>query len=338
LTATVASAIIGPACTVEKGGGRTVMTRVLVTGGAGFIGSHLADALVDRGDEVAVVDDLSTGRRDRLEATARLLEVDITDEAGLARAFDDVRPMTVFHLAAQSDLGVSVADPVRDVSTNVLGTVRVLSEALRYEARVVFASSGGAIYGAVEDYPTSERAAPRPEAPYGTAKLCAEEYVRLFNRLHGCRHVVLRFGNVYGPRQHPVGEAGGVVSILCDAVARGATPRVFGDGTQTRDYLHVADAVRALLAADVHQGGGLWNIGTGTETSVLDLLDLVATQADQDVRPGHRPARAGELQRSVLDCSLAEAELGWTATTPLEKGIASVYAWVEAGKPARKSS
>jgi UDP-glucose 4-epimerase len=310
------------------------MTRVLVTGGAGFIGSHLTDALLAGGDEVVVVDNLCTGRRARLKATARLLETDIGDGDGLAAAFDDLRPTTVFHLAAQSDVRRSVADPLRDSSTNVLGTVRVLIEALRYRARVVFASSGGAIYGSVEAYPTPETTAPRPEAPYGTAKLCAEEYLRLFNRLHGCRHVALRFGNVYGPRQDPAGAAG-VVSIFCDAVARGATPAVFGDGTQTRDYLYVADAVQALLAAGAHDGGGLWNIGTGTETSVLGLLDLVAAESDLSVRPEHRPPRSGELQRSVLDSSLAAADLGWTATTPIEKGVAAVVAWVAAGKPAR---
>jgi UDP-glucose 4-epimerase len=310
------------------------MTRVLVTGGAGFIGSHLTDALLSRGDEVVVVDNLSTGRRARLAATARLVETDIGDEEQLAGAFDDLRPTTVFHLAAQSDVGRSVADPLRDSNTNVLGTVRVLLEALRHRARVVLASSGGAIYGTADAYPTPETTVPRPEAPYGTAKLCAEEYARLFNRLHGCRHAALRFGNVYGPRQVPAGE-GGVVSIFCDAVAGGATPVVFDDGTQTRDYLYVADAVRALLAADAHEDGGLWNIGTGTETSVLDLLDLVATESDRPVRPEHRPPRPGELRRSVLDCSLAAADLGWTATTPIEKGVAAVYAWVEAGKPPR---
>jgi UDP-glucose 4-epimerase len=317
-----------------RGFQRTIMTRVLVTGGAGFIGSHLTDALLARGDEVVVVDNLSTGRRARLKATARLLEADIGDEDDLAAAFDGVRPTTVFHLAAQSDVRLSVADPLRDSDTNVLGTIRVLIQALRHQARVVFASSGGAVYGSVDAYPTPETTAPEPEAPYGTAKLCAEEYVRLFNRLHGCRHVTLRLGNVYGPRQDPAG----VVSIFCAAVAGGTTPAVFGDGSQTRDYLYVADAVQALLAGGSHEDGGLWNIGTGTETSVLDLLDLVATESGRPVRPEHRPPRRGELQRSVLDCSLAAADLGWTPTTPIEKGIAAVYAWVEAGKPAREAT
>ena len=313
------------------------MTRVLVTGGAGFIGSHLTDALLARGDEVLVVDDLSTGRRARLPPAARLLRADIGEGDGLAAAFDDVRPSTVFHLAAQTDVRLSVADPLLDVRTSVLGTVRVLDQALRHGARVVFASSGGAVYGRVEDYPTPEATPPRPLAPYGAGKLCAEEYLRLFNRLHGCRHVALRLGNVYGPRQDTGGEAG-VVSVFCEAVARGATPAVFGDGTQTRDFLYVADAVRALLAADAHGSGGVWNIGTGTETSVLDLLDLVAARSHRSIRPEHRPARRGELLRSVLDCSSAAGELGWTATTPVESGTKAVYAWVQAGKPARQAA
>jgi UDP-glucose 4-epimerase len=309
------------------------VTRVVVTGGAGFVGSHLADALRDRGDDVLVIDDLSKGREDRLDGVA-FARGDIRDGPALAGLVHDHRAEVVFHLAAQADVRASVADPVADLMINVAGTVHVLEAARAEDARVVFASTGGAIYGATDQRPTPETAPTSPEAPYGTAKLCAEEYVRLFNRLHGTQHVILRLGNVYGPRQDPAGEAG-VVSIFAGRIARGERPLVFGDGRQTRDYVYVGDVVDAFMAAADAGSPGCWNVGAGTETSVLDLLEGFAAVTGRPVEPEFAPARAGELDASALDGSLAARELGFQPRVALGDGLARVYRWVEAGEPVR---
>src|SRR5712691_9522587 len=224
--------------------------RAVVTGGAGFIGSHVVDALLGRGDEVHVLDDLSRGARERVAAGAELHVGDIRDPDAV---FDAVRPEAVFHLAAQADVRISVEDPALDADMNVLGTVRILEAARHHQAKVVFASTGGAVYGEC-DRPAAESAERRPVAPYGTSKLCGEEYLATWNRLHGTGHVALRFANVYGPRQEPHGEAG-VVAIFMGLLRDGGTPRIYGDGSQTRDYVFVADVVHAMLAALDHKGG-----------------------------------------------------------------------------------
>jgi UDP-glucose 4-epimerase len=296
--------------------------RAIVTGGAGFIGSHMADALLARGDAVAVVDDLSTGRRERVPEAAGFHELDIRDAHRLRALMADFRPDAVFHLAAQADVRVSVTDPGRDADVNVRGTAEVLEAARPVGARVVFSSTGGAIYGEVETIPSPESTPCAAMAPYGVAKLCGEHYVELYNRLYGTRHITLRYGNVYGPRQDPHGEAG-VVAIFFGRLVEGATPLVFGDGLQTRDYVYVGDVVAANLAAYAYGGEqGVFNVGTGTETSVLDLLAGCQRAAGTSAEPEHRPARLGELSRSALDCSLAERELGWHASTPLPQGLA----------------
>src|SRR6059058_4302514 len=240
--------------------------RAIVTGGAGFIGSHVVDALLERGYEVHVLDDLSTGKRERVAEGARLHLADIREPDDV---FDAVRPDAVFHLAAQADVRVSVERPDFDADVNVLGTARILEAARRHDAQIVFASTGGAIYGECEG-PAPETAERRPLAPYGTSKLCGEEYLATWNRLYGTGHVALRFGNVYGPRQEPHGEAG-VVAIFMGRLRDGGAPTIYGDGSQTRDYVFVGDVVRAMLAAFEHKGGGVFNVGTGTETSVLEL-------------------------------------------------------------------
>jgi UDP-glucose 4-epimerase len=308
------------------------VTRAIVTGGAGFVGSHLVDALAARGDDLLAIDDLSKGRRDRVEAP--FAAVDIRDPAALAEVFGDHRPDVVLHLAAQADVRLSVADPAADAAVNVIGTIHVLQAARAVGARVVFASTGGAIYGAEAARPTPETAACEPEAPYGTAKLCAEEYVRLFNRLHGTEHAILRLGNVYGPRQDPSGEAG-VVSIFAGRVVRNERPTVFGDGRQTRDYVYVGDVVAAFVAAADAGIAGLWNVGTGREVSVIDLIDELAAISGATIEPEFAPARQGELQASSLDPSAAERALGVAATTPLRDGLRAVYEWVLAGEPVR---
>jgi UDP-glucose 4-epimerase len=293
-----------------------------VTGGAGFIGSHLVDALVARGDDVLVVDDLSTGRRERVNPEARFLELDIRDREGVAGAWAADRPEVCFHLAAQADVRVSVADPARDAEVNVLGTINVLHASRDHGAQVVFSSTGGAIYGECEE-PAPETAPREPISPYGTSKLAGEEYLAMANRLYGDGHVALRFGNVYGPRQDPHGEAG-VVAIFFGRLAEGRPPRIFGDGLQTRDYVYVGDVVRATLAA-AGKAGGVFNVGTGTETSVVDLAQACMVASGVRLEPVFEAARLGELGRSVLDPALAERELGFRTEVGLEAGLAETW-------------
>jgi UDP-glucose 4-epimerase len=302
---------------------------VVVTGGAGFIGSNLVDALVARGERVVVVDDLSTGRRANLAGSpAELREVDITDAPALASVLDEVRPDRVFHLAAQIDVRRSVADPAFDARVNVEGTINVLTAARAAGApRVVFASTGGALYGDAHTIPTPEDAPIAPLAPYGQAKFAAEGYLALDNRLHGLSTICLRFANVYGPRQDPLGEAG-VVAIFCHHRLTGGRPTVYGDGTQTRDFVYVGDVVDALLAAGDSDVTGAFNVGTGTETSVLELA---AAFGDGDFVPELAPARPGEVQRSCLDCTKIAEALGWRAKTPLVEGLELTLAAIRAG-------
>jgi UDP-glucose 4-epimerase len=298
--------------------------RALVTGGAGFIGSNLVDALVGRGDEVHVLDDLSKGRRERVNDAATLHVADIRDPDAVV---DEAGPDVVFHLAAQADVRVSVERPDHDADVNVLGTLRVLEAARRHDAKLVFSSTGGAIYGECAA-PAPEDAPRRPLAPYGTSKLCGEEYLATWNRLYGTSHVALRFGNVYGPRQEPHGEAG-VVAIFMGLLRDGGVPKIYGDGRQTRDYVFVGDVVDAVLRAGGHDGGGVFNVGSGDETSVLELYEAVQ-RATRIERPAeHAEERLGELQRSVLDVRAAERELGWLSATTLAAGLEHTWAWMQ---------
>jgi UDP-glucose 4-epimerase len=308
--------------------------RVLVTGGAGFIGSHLTDALLARGDEVTVVDDLSSGREGRLDERAVLHKQSIGYAGQLASLVEQVRPELICHLAAQIDVRTSVAFPADDAQVNVLGTVNVLEAARRADARVLFCSTGGAIYGKDAPIPSRESVLPLPESPYGIAKYCAEQYVGLYNRLYGTRHGTLRFGNVYGPRQDPSGEAG-VVPIFCSRVLAGRQPIVYGDGKQTRDYVYVGDAVAAFLAAADRAKPGTWNIGTGTEVDVLDLIAVIREVSGRPVEPEFAPHRPGELERSALAAEQARIDLGWSPATTLTEGVAAVYRWLEVGAPDR---
>jgi len=298
--------------------------RAIVTGGAGFIGSHAVDALVGRGDEVHVLDDLSKGRRDRVSAEAELHVADIREPDAV---FDVARPELVLHLAAQADVRASVERPAHDADVNVLGTVRILDAARRHAARVVFASTGGAVYGECDDGPAPETAERRPVSPYGTSKLAGEEYLATWNRLYGTRHVALRFGNVYGPRQEPHGEAG-VVAIFMGLLHEGGEPTIFGDGSQTRDYVFVGDVVESMLAAAGFAGSGVFNVGTGTETSVNGLYSAIQRAAGVVREPHYAEARLGELQRSVLDVALADRELGWRPRHTLDGGLAETWSWI----------
>jgi len=307
--------------------------RSLVTGGAGFIGSNLVDALLARGDEVVVLDDLSSGRAANLDAAmaagATLVEGDIADPGAVDAAFADAAPELVFHLAAQIDVRRSVSDPVFDLGLNVGGTINLLEAAVRGEARrFLFTSTGGAIYGEGEgrELPLGEDAERRPDAPYGQSKLAAEGYVDLYARLHGLSAVALRLGNVYGPRQDPHGEAG-VVAIFCGALLEGAAPKVFGDGKQTRDYIHVDDVVAAFLTAAESDASGAFNIGTGREADVFAVGQAIAAAYDAEFSPEMAPSRPGEVQRIAIDSGRAAQELGWRAEIGLEDGLARTARW-----------
>jgi UDP-glucose 4-epimerase len=302
--------------------------RSLVTGGAGFIGSNLVDALLARGDEVTVVDDLSTGRRVNLDGAlaegAELVELDIREGEALAGVTAEKRPEAVFHLAAQIDVRKSLADPFFDAAVNVGGTANVL-EAARGAGceRVVFVSTGGAIYGEGEGQriPLGEDAPIAPMSVYGQSKYAAEGYLALYERLYGLSGISLRLGNVYGPRQDPLGEAG-VIAIFCGLLKEGGRPTVFGDGTQTRDYIYVGDVVSAALAAAESELTGPVNIGTGRETSVLQLVEALRKLGGrEDFEPELAPPRPGEVQRIAIDASRAERELSWRPEMDLDEGL-----------------
>ncbi len=295
--------------------------RALVTGGAGFIGSHVADALVSRGASVTVLDDISTGRRENVPPLATLHEASITDPVAVGHVFAATRPELVFHLAAQVDVRRSVDDPRHDLAVNAGGTLNVLAAAREWRVRhLVFASTGGAIYGDTDAVPTPETAPERPLAPYGQSKLSAEGYLRVLGALHGVRTTALRFANVYGPRQDPLGE-GGVVAIFCGASVEGRRATVYGTGEQTRDFVFVGDVVEACMTAAEGARFGPYNVGTGAETSVLELARAL------DVQWEHAPARPGEVERSCLDVARARDELGWAAATPLSDGLARTLEW-----------
>lgn len=302
--------------------------RCLVTGGAGFIGSNLVDALLARGDDVIVLDDLSTGRRENLEdaiaAGATLVEQDIRDGGAVAATVREAKPEAVFHLAAQIDVRKSVADPAFDASINVGGTANVLEGARAAGVqRVVFSSTGGAIYGEGDGQrlPLGEDAPIAPMSAYGQSKFAGEGYLALYERLHGLSSVALRLGNVYGPRQDPLGEAG-VIAIFCGKLQAGEPATVFGDGTQTRDYIYVGDVVAAMLSAAAATASGPINIGTGVETDVLELARQLGGLSEADgFEPEFAPPRTGEVQRISIDPARAGRDLDWKPKMGLERGL-----------------
>ena len=318
--------------------------RALVTGGAGFIGSHVADLFLDEGYEVEVVDDLSTGNRSNVPEKAVLHEVSVASsgirEIILRGSFD-----VVVHLAAQIDVRKSVADPVFDATTNIIGTLNIL-DAIRESGRrtrVAFTSTGGAIYGDFNTPPNVETFPKDPESPYAISKLAAEYYLAYYGRIHGVEHVSLRFGNVYGPRQDPHGEAG-VVAIFCTRILQGKPLTIFGDGLQTRDYVYVGDVARAVflgatgdLPPAARVDARAFNVGTGVGTSVIDLARLLQEAAGSNVETVFAPKRPGEQQESFLDASKARAQLGWEPAVTLSEGLAKTFAWSESQHTVQKA-
>ena len=299
--------------------------KALVSGGSGFIGSHLVDALLDRGDEVVAVDNLSTGRRSNLDGAlergARLIVEDIRDAELMKTLLDHEQPDVVFHLAAQMDVRVSTARPNYDAEINVLGTLNLLEAARQSGAgRFVFTSTGGAIYGEAEELPAGENSPIRPEAPYGQAKFAAEGYCELYRRLHGLSTVSLRLGNVYGPRQDPFGEAG-VIAIFCGKLLEGGRPTVFGDGRQTRDYIYVRDVVEAQLIVAGNDLHGAYNVGRGIETSVLDLIEILGELGEGSFEAEFDPPRPGEVLRNALDPGRSKEVLGFEAKVDVRDGL-----------------
>lgn len=298
--------------------------RVVVTGGAGFIGSHVADAFVERGEDVLVLDDLSSGSRENVPAAAELGELDVADKRAVDRRLVEFRPDLICHLAAQASVTVSVADPELDFASNVRGTFNICRAAAALEARVLLASTGGAIYGNDAPIPTPESYVPQPLSPYGASKLASESFVATQARSDGVAHVVFRLGNVYGPRQSPHGEAG-VVAIFSDRLLGNRSPIVYGHGKPTRDYVHVTDVSRAFTLAADNEVPGTFNIGTGREVSVLELLEVLQRAAGTSLDPELEPLRPGELDRSAIDASAAEDAFGWKAEIPFEDGIADTF-------------
>ena len=295
--------------------------KILITGGAGFIGSHLADAFLAAGHEVSVIDNLSSGHREQVPARARFHEIDIRDERAAAIVSEE-KPDVLCHHAAQMNVRYSVENPCYDAEVNVLGMVRLLEAARAAGTKLaLFSSSGGTVYGEVDQYPTSEEHPTVPVCPYGITKLTGEHYLEYYWRIHGLRYVALRYANVYGPRQDPHGEAG-VIAIFSKALLKDKPGNIFGDGLQTRDYVFVGDVVRANVASLDSDYCGPVNIGTGRETNVVELHERIARLAGKDIKPVHAAAKEGEVRRNALSYARAEKVLGWKPQVSLDEGLA----------------
>ena len=306
--------------------------RIILTGGAGFIGSWVCEAYISEGHEVLVIDNLSTGSEDNIPPEAEFIECDVRDCTGLEKAFRQFRPEVVNHHAAQINVRDSVEDPSLDAEINISGSLNVLSLCVEHKTeKFIFSSTGGALYGEPEKLPADESTPALPLSPYGISKLATENYVRYHSKNHGFGHVILRYANVYGERQNPEGEAG-VIGIFCENILSGKLCLIFGDGEQTRDYVHVSDVSRAnLLAANLKEEG-TFNIGTSVESSVNDIAQILGEITKTGFKTTHEKQRPGEVRRISLDCSLAAEKLGWSAQVALREGLFRTWNWFSQGK------
>lgn len=296
------------------------MSKIMVTGGAGFIGSHIVDRYINEGNEVIIIDDLSTGKKENINPQARFHHIDIRDK-GMEAIFEKERPEIVNHHAAQMDVRRSTENPAFDADVNIIGTINLLENSVKYGVkRFIFASSGGAIYGEQKDFPAGEEHQQFPLSPYGVSKLAGEKYIHYYSKNFGLRYISLRYSNVYGPRQNPEGEAG-VVAIFIGRLLKGKEPVINGDGEQTRDYVYVDDVVEANISATRSETEGSFNIGTGIETSVNKILSNLIDITKVDIKGIHGPPKKGEQRISVLDCSKAIKSLGWKPKVTLEDGL-----------------
>lgn len=303
--------------------------KILVTGGAGFIGSHVQDAYLDAGHEVVVLDNLSTGQRGFVHPDSTFYHTDIRDAGDVLRILKKEKFDVVNHHAAQMDVRASVKDPSYDAAVNILGGLNLLEAAVKTGVkRFIFASTGGAIYGEQNTFPAGEDHPLNPESPYGVSKLSLEKYCRFYSRTYGLRTFILRYANVYGPRQNPYGEAG-VVAIFSEKLVRGEAPTIHGDGKQTRDFVHVSDVVRANLMALDFDGDAVVNIGTGIESDVNTIFRHLAMFSGNTVEAVHGPPKKGEQKRSVLDCSRVKALLGWEPTVDIREGLGQTYRYFQ---------
>jgi len=302
------------------------MSKILVSGGAGFIGSHLTDKLMDKGHNVVVVDNLSTGKKENLNPKAKFYEADICNSE-ISQIFEEEKPEIVFHFAAQIDVRKSVKDPIQDAKTNILGSLNLLQNCQKNEVRkFIFASSGGAIYGDTDIIPTPETHSENPESPYGICKLTIEKYLHFYKETFGLNYTALRLANIYGPRQNSKGEAG-VIAIFCDKILKNEEVVINGDGEQTRDFVFVDDVVNAALLSMGQEKSDIYNIGTGIETNINEIFGKIKELTGSNCEESHAPGKPGEQKRSCLDNSKAKKKLGWRPEYGLEKGLMDTIKW-----------
>jgi UDP-glucose 4-epimerase len=321
------------------------MAKILVTGGAGFIGSHLVDKLIEKGYQVVVIDNLSTGKKENLNPKAKFYQADICDPK-ISEIFQKEKPEIVFHFAAQIDVRKSVENPIDDANINILGSLNLIQNFIRTSISwsnsnnsniqasptFIFASSGGAIYGEADIIPTPETHPENPESPYGIAKLTIEKYLHFYKKTYGLNYISLRFSNIYGPRQNSKGEAG-IVAIFTDKILDNKSPTIFGTGDQTRDFLFVKDAVTAAilaLNAELPQDvSPIFNVGTGVETSINQIFKLLTKEIKKDIKPKYAPAKKGDLMRSCLDISKIKKVFSWQPKYKLKEGLRETINWLK---------
>lgn len=305
--------------------------RILITGGAGFIGSHVADALIERGHRVTILDNLSSGSEENVNRRAKFQKFDLSNRKRLEKLFEKTQPEAILHFAAQINVRASVDDPTNDATTNIMGSLSLIDLAVKHGVkRFVFSSTGGAMFDDITPRPTPESILAAPLSPYGIAKLTIEHYLRFFHQVHGLPYIVLRYANVYGPRQNAHGEAG-VVSIFLTRMLDNIAPTINGNGLQTRDYVYVGDIVEAnVLALDSNISEGVYHIGTGIETSVNDIFRMLNWQFGKTFEETHGPAKSGETMASALDARLAREILGWQPKVALAEGLVATATWFKA--------